>query len=140
MDTNTNTDTSNNTRQRSDEKRPYAVVLYGATSFVGQITAHYLKEFLSNTKDKDGADVTWAIAGRDEAKLNELQSKLGSTVDIILANSDDADSLDEMTKQTQVIISTVGPYLKYGEPLIKSCTLMGQIMSISPVKLYLSKT
>ena len=125
MDTNTNTDTSNNTRQRSDEKRSYAVVLYGATSFVGQITAHYLTEFLSNTKDKDGADVTWAIAGRDEAKLNELQSKLGSTVDIILANSDDADSLDEMTKQTQVIISTVGPYLKYGEPLIKSCTTHG---------------
>ena len=125
MDTNTNTDISNNTQQRSDGKRPYAVVLYGATSFVGQITAHYLTEFLSNTKDKDGADVTWAIAGRDEAKLNELQSKLGSTVDIILANSDDADSLDEMTKQTQVIISTVGPYLKYGEPLIKSCTTHG---------------
>jgi len=121
----TNTDTSNNTQQRSDGKRPYAVILYGATSFVGQITAHYLTEFLSNTKDKDGADVTWAIAGRDEAKLNELQSKLGSTVDIILANSDDADSLDEMTKQTQVIISTVGPYLKYGEPLIKSCTTHG---------------
>ncbi|WP_296242574.1 MULTISPECIES: saccharopine dehydrogenase family protein [unclassified Psychrobacter] len=118
-------DTSNNTQQRSDGKRPYAVVLYGATSFVGQITAHYLTEFLSNTKDKDGADATWAIAGRDEAKLNELQSKLGSTVDIILANSDDADSLDEMTKQTQVIISTVGPYLKYGEPLIKSCTTHG---------------
>ena len=125
MDTNTNTDTSNNTQQRNDGKRPYAVVLYGATSFVGQITAHYLTEFLSNTKDKDGADVTWAIAGRDEAKLNELQSKLGSTVDIILANSDDADSLDEMTKQTQVIISTVGPYLKYGELLIKSCTTHG---------------
>jgi saccharopine dehydrogenase (NAD+, L-glutamate forming) len=125
MDTNTNTDTSNNTQQRSDGKRPYAVLLYGATSFVGQITAHYLTEFLSNTKDKEGSDVTWAIAGRDEAKLNELQSKLGSTVDIILANSDDADSLDEMTKQTQVIISTVGPYLKYGEPLIKSCTTHG---------------
>lgn len=125
MDTNTNTDTSNNTQQRSDGKRPYAVVLYGATSFVGQITAHYLTEFLSNTKDKEGSDVTWAIAGRDEAKLNELQSKLGSTVDIILANSDDVDSLDEMTKQTQVIISTVGPYLKYGEPLIKSCTTHG---------------
>ena len=121
----TNTDTANNTQKNSDEKRPYAVVLYGATSFVGQITAHYLTEFLSNTKDKDGADVTWAIAGRDEKKLNELQSKLGSTVDIIIANSDDTDSLDEMTKQTQVIISTVGPYLKYGEPLIKSCATNG---------------
>jgi len=121
----TNTDTANNARQNNDENRPYAVVLYGATSFVGQITAHYLTEFLSNTKDKDDADVTWAIAGRDEEKLNELQSKLGSTVDIIIANSDDKDSLDEMTKQTQVIISTVGPYLKYGEPLIKSCTTYG---------------
>lgn len=121
----TNTDTANNTQKNSDEKRPYAVVLYGATSFVGQITAQYLTEFLSNNKDKGGADVTWAIAGRDEEKLNELQSKLGSTVDIIIANSDDTDSLDEMTKQTQVIISTVGPYLKYGEPLIKSCTTHG---------------
>ncbi len=126
-----NTDTSNpnnaaNDKQAiSSDKRPYAVVLYGATSFVGQITAHYLTEFLSNAKDKNGANVTWAIAGRDEEKLNELQSKLASKVDIIIANSDNAASLDKMTKQTQVIISTVGPYLKYGEPLIKSCAENG---------------
>ena len=67
-----NTDTSNPNNAANDkqaifsDKRPYAVVLYGATSFVGQITAHYLTEFLSNTKDKNGANVTWAIAGRDE--------------------------------------------------------------------------
>ena len=121
-----NTDIAKNTTSSSDNKasnsdeRPYAVVLYGATSFVGQITAHYLAEFLANNKNKNGA-VTWAIAGRDQEKLNELQSNLDSKVDIIIANSDDAASLDVMTKQTQVIISTVGPYLKYGEPLIKSC-------------------
>lgn len=126
-----NTDTSNTTNTANDEqstvneKRSYAVVLYGATSFVGQITAHYLTEFLSNAKDKNGANVTWAIAGRDEEKLNELQSKLASKVDIIIADSNDAASLDKMTKQTQVIISTVGPYLKYGEPLIKSCAHNG---------------
>ena len=126
-----NTDTSNPSNAANDkqaissDKRPYAVVLYGATSFVGQITAHYLTEFLSNAKDKNGANVTWAIAGRDEEKLNKLQSKLASKVDIIIANSDDAASLDKMTKQTQVIISTVGPYLKYGEPLIKSCAENG---------------
>ena len=121
----TNTDHSDTTPQSSSEKRPYAVVLYGATSFVGKITAHYLVEFLSNTKDKDGNNVSWAIAGRDQEKLNELQSELTSEVDIILADSKDAASLDEMTKQTQVIISTVGPYLKYGEPLIKSCAENG---------------
>lgn len=115
-----NTDTSN-MQQNNNEKRSYAVVLYGATSFVGKITAHYLTEFLSNAKHKNGANVTWAIAGRDEDKLNKLQSQLASKVDIIVANSNDEVSLDEMTKQTQVIISTVGPYLKYGEPLIKSC-------------------
>ena len=127
-----NTDISKNTTSSSDnketnskknnsEKRPYTVVLYGATSFVGKITAHYLAEFLSANKDASGNTVTWAIAGRDQEKLNELQSNLVSKVDIIVANSDDAASLDAMTKQTQVIISTVGPYLKYGEPLIKSC-------------------
>lgn len=127
---NTNKDTSNDTQQISTsqsntDKRPYALVLYGATSFVGKITAHYLTTFLSNAKDKNGANVTWAIAGRDEDKLNKLQSELASKVDIIIANSEDSASLDEMTKQTQVIISTVGPYLKYGEPLIKSCAENG---------------
>jgi len=121
----TNTDTENPIRKTSGDTRPYAVVLYGATSFVGQITAHYLTNFLSNNKNEDGSNVSWAIAGRDEDKLNKLQAKLESKVDIIIANSNDANSLDNMTKQTQVIISTVGPYLKYGEPLIKSCAENG---------------
>jgi len=116
---------SNNTLQSLSKDRPYAVVLYGATSFVGKITAHYLTNFLSNTKDKNGKQVAWAIAGRDEDKLNELQSELPNKVDVIIANSNDDASLDEMTKQTQVIISTVGPYLKYGEALIKSCSTHG---------------
>ena len=120
-----NTNSLNDDKKSNREQRDYAVVLYGATSFVGQITAHYLAEFLSTNKDKGGNTVTWAIAGRDEEKLNELQSKLASKVDIIIANSDDAASLDTMTEQTQVIISTVGPYLKYGEPLIKSCASNG---------------
>ena len=115
------TNSSGDNKKINSEKRAYAVVLYGATSFVGQITAHYLAEFLSANKDKSGSEINWAIAGRDQKKLNELQSKLTSKVDIIIANSDDAASLDAMTEQTQVIISTVGPYLKYGEPLIKSC-------------------
>jgi len=120
-----NTDTSNNTKHNFIKNRPYAVVLYGATSFVGKITAHYLADFLSNGKDNHSTQVTWAIAGRDETKLNELQSELTSKVDIIIANSNDDASLNDMTAQAQVIISTVGPYLKYGEPLIKACTANG---------------
>ena len=107
------------------DNRPYAVVLYGATSFVGQITAKYLSQFLA-----DSNDVEWAIAGRDEEKLKKLQSEISDSgsakkVDIIIANSNDEASLNEMTKQAKVVISTVGPYLKYGEPLIKSCANNG---------------
>ena len=115
------------------DKRAYTVVLYGATSFVGQITAHYLAQFLTEQKtDNPSHSVTLAIAGRDEDKLKKLQNEIASKqhedadeLDIIIANSNDDASLDAMTQQTQVIISTVGPYLKYGEPLIKSCAQNG---------------
>lgn len=135
---NNNTDaTATQTSATGTRERSYAVVLYGATSFVGQITAHYLTQFLSNPSNQSGPDsnlVKWAIAGRDQEKLEKLQTELSvahkggiekAKVDIIIANSNDDASLDEMTKQTQVIISTVGPYLKYGEPLVKSCTKNG---------------
>ncbi len=113
------------TSAQDQQQRPYAVVLYGATSFVGQITAKYLAEFLAEPNE-----VKWAIAGRDEEKLKKLQSEISGAaaagnVDIIIANSNDEASLDEMTKQAKVVISTVGPYLKYGEPLIKSCANHG---------------
>lgn len=125
--------------------RDYTLVLYGATSFVGQITAHYLAEFLQQQP------IRWAIAGRSEEKLTNLRDKLQQQLttstdgnkpessktavstdtqalalpDILLANSDDADSLDALCQQSKIIISTVGPYLKYGEPLIKACVTHG---------------
>ena len=96
--------------QKANTNRKYAVVLYGATSFVGQITARYLAQFLSPASDQ--AAVNWAIAGRDEDKLKKLQASLDHNddksetphlVDIIIANSNDEASLDAMTAQTQVI-------------------------------------
>lgn len=137
---NTDTDNSkdkkdeNNLDKSNGQPRPYAVILYGATSFVGQITARYLAEFLSNGDAKDDSaahsKVAWAIAGRDKEKLEKLQAELNNAqadgkIDIIIANSEDEDSLNAMSEQTRVIISTVGPYLKYGEPLIKSCVNKG---------------
>ena len=110
--------------------RPYTVILYGATSFVGQITAHYLAKFLQ------GKSTRWAIAARSAVKLERLKDDLSkvseshkspafSVPDTVIANSDDPASLSEMCQQGQVIISTVGPYLKYGEPLVKACAEHG---------------
>ncbi len=102
----------------------YGIVLYGATSFVGQLVAEYLQKLLA-AKGKDN-EVSWAIAGRNQQKLEQVKTQLGNTdLPIIIADSEDADSLTKMVTQAQVIISTVGPYLKYGEPLIKACAENG---------------
>ena len=114
---------SSSTAQASDiTKRPYDIVLYGATSFVGQITARYLADFLSGQTDSTRR---FAIAGRDKAKLKKLQDTLATPADIVIADSEDKQSLDEMTQQTRLIISTVGPYLRYGAPLVAACAKHG---------------
>lgn len=105
-------------------ERKYGIVLYGATSFVGQLVAAYLQKFLA--EDDSSNEISWAIAGRNQQKLEQVKKQVGnSELPLIIADSEDADSLNEMAAQAQVIISTVGPYLKYGEPLIKACAENG---------------
>lgn len=116
--------------------RKYDIVLYGATSFVGQLVAAYLQKFLAEdsakkdnaNKDQDSQQdsVSWAIAGRNEEKLNQVKQDLdNSDLAIIIADSEDPETLEKMSAQCKVIISTVGPYIKYGEPLIKACAENG---------------
>ena len=91
---------------------------------MGQLVAAYLQKFLA--EGSAGNEVSWAIAGRNQQKLEQVKEQVGNTeLPIIIADSDDADSLNKMAAQAQVIISTVGPYLKYGEPLIKACAENG---------------
>lgn len=105
------------------EKTTFDLVVFGATSFVGQI----LTQYLYDTYGISG-EVKWAIAGRSESKLNTLKSELGAGADnlpVILANSTDETALKAMCEQTRVIISTVGPYALFGESLIKVCVETG---------------
>lgn len=101
----------------------YDLIVFGATSFVGQILTRYLA-----TTYGVGAEVKWAIAGRSEGKLNSLKSELGADaakLPVILADANDEAALAAMCRQTKVVISTVGPYALYGEPLIKACVSTG---------------
>lgn len=104
-------------------KKNYDIVLYGATSFVGQITAQYLVEFFK----KNNTNIRFAIAGRNSQKLDGVKATLKSDteIDTIIANSSDASSLKALCKNTKVVISTVGPYLVHGEALIKACVNNG---------------
>ncbi|WP_263078484.1 saccharopine dehydrogenase NADP-binding domain-containing protein [Endozoicomonas sp. Mp262] len=102
----------------------YDLVVFGATSFVGKILTRYLLEYFSNGSD----NCKWAIAGRSQDKLEKLKRKLGDSakeLPILIADAKDETSLKALCNQTRVIISTVGPYALYGEPLIKACVETG---------------
>ena len=99
----------------------YNLVVFGATGFVGRI----LCEYLLNQVGENGP-VRWAIASRSQAKLKALASDLGgSSLPQIIADVSDEASLRHMCAQTQVVISTVGPYALYGEPLVRVCAETG---------------
>lgn len=105
----------------------YDLIVYGASSFVGQILCQYLaKQFGLNQ------ELRWAIAGRSLSKLeavrDELQPHLGEQTQqlpILLADAGDQTALTELCQQTRVVVSTVGPYALYGEPLVKACVEQG---------------
>jgi len=103
--------------------KKFDLVIYGASSFVGQILTEYLYEHIGLTRK-----VKWAIAGRSEAKLTKLRSSLGegaAKLPIIIADSHDEAGLRDMCERSRVIVSTVGPYALYGELLVKVCTENG---------------
>lgn len=98
----------------------FDIVIYGASSFVGEILTQYMLEQF------DQKGTRWAIAGRSEAKLEALKSELGAEeLDVILADADDEIALQIMCSRARVIISTVGPYALYGSPLVKICAQTG---------------
>ena len=99
-------------------KREFDIVIWGATGFTGQLVV----EYLARTYGVDG-ELRWAIAGRNQAKLEEVRSSSviaakRAELPIIIADSGDPDSLQAMVTQTRVLCSTVGPYAKFGTPLI----------------------
>lgn len=102
---------------------PFNVVVFGATSFVGQIISRYLIDHYG----VDGS-VRWAIAGRSATKLSDLRTSLGESarnLPMLVANAQSEENLTNVCTQTKVVISTVGPYALYGEPLVKVCAQTG---------------
>lgn len=100
----------------------YDIVLFGASSFVGQIICRYLIEYAPNEQ------INWAIAGRSQQKLQQLKTSLGekaSSLPILLADAADQQALNALCQQTRVVMSTVGPYALYGEPMVKACVETG---------------
>ena len=101
--------------------RPYDIVVYGATGYTGRLVAEYLSQ------NYRGKGLAWAMAGRSMAKLEEVRDLIGAPADtpLIEANSDDPASMAALAESARVILTTVGPYQLYGEPLVKACVAAG---------------
>ncbi len=96
----------------------YDVVLYGATGFTGSQTAEYFD-------DRVGNQLRWAIAGRNADKLAQLRTHLHSSPDVLVADADDNGAIDAMVAQTRVLLTTAGPFARYGEAVVRSCATRG---------------
>jgi short subunit dehydrogenase-like uncharacterized protein len=102
------------------EPREYDIVLYGATGFVGRLTAEYLA--------RAGGDARIALAGRSTDRLLAIRETLGEAAQswpVMVADASSPSTLDAMAAQTRVVVTTVGPYTRYGLPLVAACAAAG---------------
>lgn len=103
--------------------RVYDVVVYGASGFTGRLVAEYLLEAYG-----PAGSLTWAMAGRNLPKLEGVRRELGSAaaeIPLLVADSNDAESLEKLAASTRVIATTVGPYALYGSKLVAACVKVG---------------
>lgn len=100
----------------------FDVVVYGATGFTGRLVAEYLNKTYGL-----GGDVTWAMAGRSADKLASVRDEMNlpGQTPLIVTDAGDADSLKTMCSKAKCVLTTVGPYTHYGEPLVAACAEAG---------------
>ncbi|MBI2701382.1 saccharopine dehydrogenase family protein [Mycobacterium gordonae] len=104
----------------TETPREFDIIVYGATGFVGKLTAEYLA--------RAGGDARIALAGRSTERLDAVRKTLGPAAQdwpLISADATSESSLKEMAARTQVVITTVGPYTRYGLPLVAACAAAG---------------
>ncbi|MGY2002516.1 saccharopine dehydrogenase family protein [Blastococcus sp. SYSU DS1024] len=105
----------------ADEGRTYDLVVYGATGFVGRLLAAYLAEHAPQ-------ETRIALAGRSRRRLEEVRDALpaaGRDWPLEEADSTDPASLDALACATRVLVTTVGPYARYGLPVVEACARAG---------------
>lgn len=113
-----------NERQRKDEEqREFDLVVFGASGFTGRLVVEYL-----HRKTKSNGRLRWAVAGRSQAKLEQVLGDIGltpGTRPVLVADSDDSESLEAIASRSKVVLTTVGPYAQYGSKLVAACIRHG---------------
>jgi short subunit dehydrogenase-like uncharacterized protein len=97
------------------------IIVYGASGFVGKLTAAYLAK---SAPDDDRI----GLAGRSRERLEQVRHRLGGRAldwPLLVADSQDRAALDGLAGRATVIATTVGPYAEYGLPLVAACAEAG---------------
>ena len=97
--------------------KKYEIIVYGATGFTGQICCKYLRDNYS--------DLAWAMAGRNQDKLEQLKSNFNLDCDVVVADGADLQALRSLASQARVVLSTAGPFARYGSLLVQACVEEG---------------
>jgi short subunit dehydrogenase-like uncharacterized protein len=102
------------------DERPFDLIVFGATSFVGEILCRYLV-----ARHGTEGPLRWAIAGRSRSKLDAVAGSTGALVTKIVADAASEAAMLELASSTRVVASTVGPYALYGSPLVAAAARAG---------------
>jgi short subunit dehydrogenase-like uncharacterized protein len=98
--------------------REFDIIVLGATGFVGELIAEYL-----TSRPRPGAKL--ALAGRNRAKLEAVAGRLGTDVALITVDATDPEAMAAVARRTRVLITTVGPYILHGRPVVAACAGAG---------------
>jgi short subunit dehydrogenase-like uncharacterized protein len=105
------------------KQKTHDLVLWGATGFTGSLVAEHLL-----ARCRSGEPVRWALGGRSRTRLEALREALGpdaAKIPVVIADSDDPDSLAALAAATRVVCSTVGPFARFGSKLVAACAEAG---------------
>lgn len=106
-----------------EHSREFDVLVVGATGFTGALVAEYLCE-----RYGIGRELRWGAVARNENKLVALRRSLGSaatSLPVIVADTLDAGAMHALAARTRVVLTTVGPYARYGSELVAACAEHG---------------
>ena len=98
-------------------EREYDIIVWGASGFTGRLVVDYMAEHQTNSNLK------WAVAGRNPQKLQQILA--GRDIPVLTADSGDEESITALVQQARVILTTVGPYARYGSSLVAACAKHG---------------
>ncbi|MFZ4688940.1 MAG: saccharopine dehydrogenase family protein [Polymorphobacter sp.] len=98
----------------------FDIIVHGATGFTGRLVAEHLHSRYGST-----GPVKWAMSGRSLDKLQQVRAEIGADAPLIVADAADPASLKAMVVRAKAVITTVGPYQLYGEPLLAACAAAG---------------